>query len=131
MIAIEFPHLPVDVDDSNSPSYRAAQWLVGQFPILPIPPDDLFTIFDFRQRYALSMFYYSTGGDDEIPSRSTWIDDCNFLNTSMHYCDWICPLPDSVLQDGGDFAIGDRTTMGLDCIRGEGFSFATGIIFSK
>ena len=128
-IAIQFPTLPVNINDSTSPSYRAAEWLTGQQLgyDLPISPDDLLSLIDFRQRYALSVFYYSTGGHE------SWIDKCQFLNTSVHYCDWECPLPEAVLQsETVIFQLQpNSTTMGVKCAETDAFRIATGLAFSK
>jgi hypothetical protein len=69
-----------------------------------------FEVLQFRQRYALATWYYSTGGEN-------WKDQCNFLTPSFHVCDWRCAWnsTDTIISDtfGLDWSTTDY--MGVNC----------------
>ena len=89
MTHFESPTLEQDLKNPKSPQYRAALWMAeeDEHPAtanLTYPLNQTsFDLLQFRQRYALSTFYYATGGDE-------WKDQCNFLSPSRHVCDWNC-----------------------------------------
>jgi hypothetical protein len=87
----ESPTLEQDLMNPESPQYRAAHWMAeeDEHPTTaslsyPLNQTDL-ELLQFRQRYALVTFYYSTSTGDK-----DWKDLCNFLNPSLHVCDWRC-----------------------------------------
>ena len=106
-LQIEFPKLPVNVSDSTSPSYRAAEFLVGRFELPFSRYHDFWIRMEFRQRYALAVLYYATGGGE------SWIEDCNFMSDA-HHCYWTCPLPESSSIVTID--ITDDNFMGVKCL---------------
>ncbi|CAB9501346.1 Leucine Rich Repeat [Seminavis robusta] len=63
-------------EDHGSPQFKAYQWLMEDSDNLPF-----YTIHRIKQKFALATVFYSTGG-------STWDDNTNWLNHSVHECDW-------------------------------------------
>jgi hypothetical protein len=87
----ESPTLEQALMNPESPQYRAALWMAedDEHPTTaslsyPLNQTDL-ELLQFRQRYALVTFYYSTSTGD-----TKWKDQCNFLTPSLHVCDWRC-----------------------------------------
>ena len=64
--------------DTNSPQSKAKKWLIETDELRVCPKRSLKVI----QRYALAVFYYSTGGDEWGPSKAP-----TFLSDSDE-CDW-------------------------------------------
>ena len=76
------------LQDTNSSHTKASQWLVNADPSFVCP---LFSA-KVVQRYALAVFYYSTGGDDWAfcsanESSPCPSDEARFLSFSSE-CDW-------------------------------------------
>jgi Leucine-rich repeat (LRR) protein len=72
----------LSLQDWNSPQTKAARWIGEEdqtfdFPLAAGPSVRQ----AFRQRYALAVFFYSTGGIE------SWMDDLGFLS-DLHECDW-------------------------------------------
>ena len=63
--------------DPTTPQYKALNWLALEDPYT-VPVDD---IDHLKQRYALAVLYFATGGND------TWIDSFEFLSAE-HECSW-------------------------------------------
>jgi hypothetical protein len=87
----ESPTLEQALMNPESPQYRAALWMAedDEHPTTaslsyPLNQTDL-ELLQFRQRYALVTFYYSTSTGD-----TKWKDQCNFLTPSLHVCHWRC-----------------------------------------
>jgi hypothetical protein len=76
------------LDDPSSPQYRAAEWLADVDTTFDLSDEDR-----FRQRYAVVVFYYATGGD------TSWIQQMNFLSPGVDECDWNEPPGDHVTFD--------------------------------
>ena len=124
------PTLEKDLQSVSSPQYKAARWMaevdVSDFTLglgFPIDVTDHRTIIQFRQRYSLAVFYYSTNGDD------SWLEKCNFMNPTKHVCEWNCPWPieNNPLVAGyveQGFAINDM--MGVVCF--ESFFFGSSVL---
>lgn len=97
LVQFDSPTLEDNLRDPNSPQYRAAKWMAEEDRrveifnwTFPLPQndenaeEDVSSILQFRQRYALVTFYYATNGEK-------WLDRCNFLDPDLHVCDWTCP----------------------------------------
>ncbi|CAB9499045.1 Leucine Rich Repeat [Seminavis robusta] len=63
------------LEDPESPQFMAFEWLLED-PNLPFYSDGR-----SKQKFALASLYYATSGD-------TWMDNTNWLNHSIHECDW-------------------------------------------
>ncbi|CAB9499052.1 Leucine Rich Repeat [Seminavis robusta] len=61
--------------DPESPQFRAFEWLFED-PNLPSYSDAR-----LRQKFALASLYYATSGE-------TWLDNTNWLDHSIHDCEW-------------------------------------------
>jgi hypothetical protein len=85
------------LDDETSPQYQAALWISDSDKVAyNIPDSELSpTYHDFVERYALAVFYFSTGG-------SNWADDQLFMKEE-HTCAWFIP---ETSDDGEDLAFG-------------------------
>lgn len=82
----------------GTPQHRAAQWMALEDPKqLPLNSR-------FLQRYALMVFWYSTGGE------STWAYDLNVAHPRRDECHWNREFP---AKDG------TKVTMGVVCNPGE------------
>ena len=69
--------------DSHSPQAKAARW-IGETDVwftFPLLEEDVSIQRAFRQRYALAVFYYSTGGAE------SWVEQLFFLS-DRHECLW-------------------------------------------
>lgn len=88
------------LNDTTTPQYRAAEWMAeeDQFPLINSPLDDPSR---FAQRYAMSVFYYATGGDE------SWIRQANFLSPTLDLCSWQEDAP-----EGADTILG---ILGVEC----------------
>ena len=88
------------LDSVGSPQFRAVGWMssIDKVSIEKFGPV-------FRQRYSLVVFYFSTGGT------YNWINQENWLNPTLHECDWSqgiqCTLNDSEM----------RVVIGIDATR--------------
>ena len=72
-------------DDVEHPVYRAFSWIVEDDPLRPCPDDT-----NLLQRYALSLLYFATNGDEWIKCDRKGNANCNgqqFLSGS-HECSW-------------------------------------------
>ena len=106
------PTLNVELQSTSSPQYKAAKWMAegdsSDLSLLLSSPAQ------FQQRYALSVIYYSTNGDQ-------WFNKCNFMDPTLHVCDWNCPWPDEydVPFPLINYIINDEVTtfefMGVQC----------------
>lgn len=72
--------------DYNSPQSRAARWMMEEdqaftFPLNETDPKSMLRR-RFRQRFALTTLYFSTGGD------TSWVNQGAFLSPTLHECDW-------------------------------------------
>jgi hypothetical protein len=72
-------------DDVEHPIYRAFSWIVEDDP-LHLCPDDT----NLLQRYALSLLYFATDGDNWIKCRRDDLAPCNAENflSGSHECEW-------------------------------------------
>mmetsp|Transcript_3846 Transcript_3846/g.5879 ORF Transcript_3846/g.5879 Transcript_3846/m.5879 type:complete len:652 (+) Transcript_3846:77-2032(+) len=78
--------------DKTSPQYKAALWLAEQDTNVTWPIETAAQFSEFLQRYAATVFYYATDGDN------SWLNKANFLSPDKHICDWNAP----VLEGGQD-----------------------------
>lgn len=67
-------------EDATSPQYHALVWLASD------PQNELLGVDKIRSLYALTVFYYSTNGDDFI-NEPTWEQKVGFLETTNE-CEW-------------------------------------------
>ena len=74
---------PSTLQDANSPQSLALRWLEEGGGATAVTGPDVPTVeWRIRQRYALAVLYYSTGGPQ-------WKRQYGFLNaTTAHECDW-------------------------------------------
>ena len=71
----------VNTPDQTTPQYRAAKWLEGESDTLvELPPESPVARLEFRQRFALAVFYYTTRG-------RVWEDQLKFLSPES-VCSW-------------------------------------------
>lgn len=94
-----------DLHDTSSAQYYAAQWMAhGDAQSLPVPKKSTFKDHTtFVERYALTVFYFSTGGD-------YWSFDLKFLS-GEHICTWNQEF--KVIRDDYDLFDSDYITMGV------------------
>jgi len=94
--------------------HQAVKWLADEddFADWSFPLNDTEQIQHFRQRYALTVFFYSTGGTE------MWDIPCGFLNASAHVCDWKCNFPES--ENINLYPLISKSTMGVTCGQGLG-----------
>ena len=124
------PMLEADLQSRSSPQYRAALWMAQEdrsdFTMgleFPLNATNFDLLTQFRQRYALVVFYFSTHGEQ-------WMDQCNFMNASAHVCEWKCPWPVDESSAVANYVAAGFTFsefMGVGCIDG----FVTSMEFSK
>ncbi|CAB9518092.1 Leucine Rich Repeat [Seminavis robusta] len=62
--------------DPSSPQGRGYQWLMEDTINIPLLSDER-----IKQRFALATLYFATSGDN-------WLANNNWLNHSVHECDW-------------------------------------------
>ena len=71
----------VNTQDQNSPQYRAAKWLEGESnTLVELPLESSEARLEFRQRFALAVFYYATRGRE-------WENQLHFLSPES-VCSW-------------------------------------------
>ena len=119
MMHFESPTLAQDLTNTQSPQYLAALWMAEEDEhhatanlTYPLDQSSL-DLLQFRQRYALTTFYFATNGDE-------WGNKCSFLSPSLHVCEWNCewdsePYKEAKVyyMDFDDFVVGDK--MGVLC----------------
>jgi hypothetical protein len=116
----ESPTLEQALMNPESPQYRAALWMAedDEHPTTaslsyPLNQTDL-ELLQFRQRYALVTFYFSTSTGDK-----KWKDQCNFLTPSLHVCAWLCSWnsTDVIVADYFGLVWTATDFMGVSCGR--------------
>lgn len=133
MAQFDSPTLEVDLIRPSSPQYKAALWM-AEMDVhdatadleFPLNNTDITSILQFRQRYSLVTFYYSTNGEE-------WVDRCNFLDPALHVCEWRCPWdvsnPDiASFVSTGSFG---ADSMGVTCFPDFVAMFEIGKLFKK
>lgn len=94
-------------EDEASPQNKAIDWLVNhdvitKTTVLPMLPDNVENTRQLEQRYALAVFYFSTGGKfptndgtgssttstPRTAEKRTWTKSNYFLNPTEHECAW-------------------------------------------
>jgi len=90
------------LEDTTSPQYKAALWMTEEDQLITSPLDDLSR---FAQRYAMVVFYYSTGGD------VSWSRQANFLSPALDICEWQENAP-----EGSPTILG---ILGTQCVQGQ------------
>jgi hypothetical protein len=119
MMHFESPTLAQDLTNTQSPQYLAALWMAEEDEhhatanlTYPLDQSSL-DLLQFRQRYALTTFYFATNGDE-------WDNNCSFLTPSLHVCEWNCEWDSEPYKelkmyypDFDDFVVGNK--MGALC----------------
>lgn len=94
-----------DLHDSTSPQFYAAQWMAhGDVQSLSVPKSTDKEHYTFVERYALVVFYFTTGGDD-------WSYGLKFL-TGEHVCTWYQEF--EVVRDDYNLFDSDIISMGVN-----------------
>lgn len=86
-------------EDPTSPQYRAAEFIANEVSF----DSEVTNVEQLGDLYAVTVFYYSTGGDDwtECSQGSTDCEGQSWLSPTVGYCEWfwITCNPDGRVSD--------------------------------